>query len=222
MGRIQVMSFNVGIWTRNCKKEDKTYWRDRMSRIRDFLNTTHPDIICFQELWWPATRYIPKSYKKVPFTGPHHPIYVAKDSGLKFGKGHFRFRWSWADVGSIRIFSIHSHWNDRIFKRNCAAWKKVYEGANASIMAGDFNKPIDQIRIYPQDVASARVCCRFEAYEETYRGFDEPKKGPEYEIDHILFRGPLTARQYWVEPLTVGDGDILMSDHYPIQATFNI
>ena len=121
---MRIMTFNVGIWTRNRKKSDCFYWRSRMQAMYRMILAQEPDVICFQELWFPASRYIPKHYRKVFGTGLEHPIYVRK--GIKAGLGLWCIHWSMARIEGIRIFSIHGHWNKQKKERLCNTVRKIY------------------------------------------------------------------------------------------------
>ena len=211
---MNIMTFNVGIWTRNRKKDDIFYWKNRMQAMEQMLRDLSPDVICFQELWYPATRYIPKDYRKVFGTGFEHPIYVKK--GLHTGIGIFSIHWSMARVEGIRIFSIHGHWDSRKTERLCMNVKNIYaKDTRPAILAGDWNVEYNDLCKHTALLNSARVMYLAEKQDTYIHFWDSSRRG---ELDHVLM--------YLVRPkdyevirnwYTAFGGRI--SDHYPIVVT---
>ena len=63
-----ILSFNVREWSRDTDKEKETFWKNRMEAMKKMIEEVSPDVICFQELMPPATRYVPDGYKSVTST----------------------------------------------------------------------------------------------------------------------------------------------------------
>lgn len=208
---MKIMTFNVGIWTRNRKKDDIFYWKNRMQAMHRMLITENPDVICFQELWFPATRYIPKNYRKVFGTGLEHPIYVRK--GIKTGIGLFSIYWSTARIEGIRVFSIHGHWNDRRIERLCNNTRRIYaKDLIPAVLAGDWNTEYVGLYQGTQLLTSARVQCDIER-DDTYIHFRESwRRG---ELDHVLLYRLIPA-DYKIIREWYGAFGGRISDHYPV------
>jgi len=51
---MKILSHNVRVWTRDRDKNSDWYWKLRMERISDVISQIDPDILCFQELSFPA------------------------------------------------------------------------------------------------------------------------------------------------------------------------
>lgn len=79
-----------------------------MEAMERMIEDVNPDIICFQELMYPATRYVPRGYRRVSWMNISHPIYVRK--GLKAWDRAVSMRWNACTVAGIRIISILSSW----------------------------------------------------------------------------------------------------------------
>lgn len=211
---LNIMSFNVGIWTRNRKKSDPFYWKTRMIGMKAMLQDRNPDVICFQELWFPATLYIPKGYKKIFGTGLEHPIYVKK--GLKYSIGIFSIFWSMAKVEGIRIFSVHGRWNTKITERLCNNLKKIYaQDLRPAILAGDWNVEYEDLYKQTQLLTSARVEKGLERKDTYIHFYDNTRHG---ELDHILLYRSIVNNYKIIKDyaLTPKGRVVRMSDHYPI------
>ena len=212
---MKIMTFNVGIWTRNTKKSDRFYWKDRMNAMGAMLNTHLPDVICFQELWFPASRYVPRQYRKVFGTGWEHPIYVRR--GVKVGFRMFSIFWSMAKVNGIRIFSVHGHWSAKRTERICDSLRAVYaNGLTPSVLAGDWNVEYADLYKHTQLLNSARVVMH-KAKEDTYVHFTDPDRRGE--IDHILAYQTY-PRDYKIIYGCFGAKGGRISDHYPIMVVY--
>ena len=66
-----ILSFNVREWSRDTDKEKETFWKNRMEAMNKMIQDVSPDVICFQELMPPATRYVPDGYKSVGLSVSH-------------------------------------------------------------------------------------------------------------------------------------------------------
>ena len=207
----KILSLNVGIWTRNRKKSDPFYWKDRMKAMKRMLEDQDPDIICFQELWFPANLFIPKKYKKIFGTGLEHPIYIKK--GLKHGLGKFSYYWSMVKVEGMRVFSIHGHWDKEITESICDSVKGVcMKDSTPAILAGDWNVECKALQQYVQPLTSAREDCGLPR-EVTYVHFHDPRRAGE--IDHFILYH-VCPKNYGIVHNGYGSPDGRISDHYPI------
>ena len=65
------------------------------------IEDVNPDVICFQEMLFPATRYVPDGYKRVSGLNVSHPIFVRK--GLKVNAHSLSIYWEACTVEGIRI-----------------------------------------------------------------------------------------------------------------------
>lgn len=192
---MRVMSFNVGIWTRNRSKQDPFYWKDRANKMQIFFKLIYnPDVICFQELWYPHNTYIPKYFKKVFGTGWEHPIYVLNN--YKVRKSWFHIFWSAAHIKSesekeFIVINMHGHWNNKIFTRICKQIRKfVYKHSyDKIIICGDFNNTPDVIaKQLPFDNAADLINNHVITYKHFY---DDNRTGEldyclVYNIDNVL------------------------------------
>lgn len=204
---IKIMTFNAGIWTRNRKKTDKFYWKDRMKAMHKMLLEQSPDVICFQELWFPMNLYIPKEYHKVFGTGLEHPLYVKK--GLKVKRRKFRIFWSMATVEGLPIYSVHGNWDPKLYNKILLSLQKERYNVGASVFAGDFNMEYSDIHNSPFYFGrSVRVSLN-EPKRDTYIHFRNPDRRGE--LDHVFYWG-CVPYLYYIIP----DKDIRISDHLPI------
>ena len=203
---MKVMTFNAGIWTRNWKKTDPFYWKPRMEAMKEMITDNDPDVICFQELWFPMNRYIPKNYRKVCGTGVEHPIYVKRS--IPVGKRMFRIFWSMAEINGINVFCVHGHWNKKVSNYIYNQLLNQYAKHSYCVFTGDFNMEYDYI---PGHMGmSARLTLGREK-KDTYIHFhDSSRHG---ELDHILLNG---CRPYYYG--VIPDKTIRISDHYPVIA----
>jgi len=200
---MKILSFNVRVWTRDTKSEDGgRYWKNRMKKMRDMINDLHPDIICFQELMFPANCYVPKDYKRVNIS-INHPIYVHKSIPTKNHK--FKIHLDAVTVyNTVRIIDVHSHWNQDIIKKNCEQIKEDFRhsGNNFCIVCGDFNNTPDTIYLD----GFKRI--PFEEEKDTFINWNRPEESHGI-IDHFyVFGFDGTAK------VITEYGKI--SDHYPI------
>ena len=147
------MSHNVRVWTRDRNKSESWYWKDRMQRIGRIINEENPDILCLQELLFPANTYIPTGYRRVGLS-VYHPMYVRK--GIKTRKHRFRFRWesceAYINGKWVFVVNVHLHWNEKIFAR---CMKKINNAVryqlsigNDVVMCGDWNVDQDKLLKY--------------------------------------------------------------------------
>lgn len=62
---MRIVSLNCRVWTRDTDRKSPRWWRRRMGRIRRFITDEAPDVLCLQELSFPANLWIPKGYRRV-------------------------------------------------------------------------------------------------------------------------------------------------------------
>lgn len=199
---MKLVSFNVRVWTRDTKKNKKGYWRDRMKDIKWLINYINPDILCFQELSFPANLYIPKEYKRVNISFSH-PIYVKK--GIPTKNHKFRIHFDAVTIYDlIRIINVHSHWNRKILDRNI---KQIEDDIKQSgkifcVACGDFNNTRQDINFELLE----RV--PFEHERDTFINWSRPEESHGI-IDHFYTRNFECHAE-------ILDEYRVMSDHFPI------
>lgn len=152
---MKIYCHNVRVWTRDRDKTSDWYWRKRMKRIRELIKEENPDVLCLQELSFPANLYIPREYRRVGFSASHH-IYV-KRRAFKVRRARFHFRWNKAEIKPVggrewlNLICVHLHWNAAILERNMAQIdalaKKCEERGIPTIACGDFNNGRDKIAV---------------------------------------------------------------------------
>lgn len=208
---MKIMSFNVGIWSRNWKKSDPFFWIPRMKAMKKMLKDQDPDVVCFQELWFPATLFIPGNYRKVLGSGLEHPIYVKK--GTRHGLGKFRIHWSECVVEGVKVFSVHGHWTEKIYKKIFESLKKEYgKDSRPAVLTGDWNVDLNTIKVNAPELVSAREeLGRLE--QDTYIHFhDHSRRG---ELDHFMNIG-VEPKDFEIVNDAYGAPKDRISDHYPI------
>lgn len=199
---MKILSLNVRIWTRDIKDDFVENWKERMKRIKWVINYINPDVICFQELIFPANLYIPKQYKRVNISF-HHPIYVKKDIPIKNHK--FRIHFDAVTIYDIiRIYNVHSHWNKKIIDKNI---KQIEQDIRESekifcVACGDFNNSKENINFKLLE----RV--PFENEVDTFVNWNRPEESHGI-IDHFY------VRNFGGTAEVLNNYDTL-SDHYPI------
>ena len=188
-----------------------------MELMRLMIEEQQPDVICFQELWFPASTYIPDNYKKVVGSGLEHPIYVRR--GLVVGQRSFHIHWSMAQVEGYYIFSIHGHWDrkktEKLFADIHECINKLSKNQEPScILTGDYNVEWNELKELASPLLNIREVLNQER-QITYMHFvDNTRVG---EIDHFLYCN-CTPLSYSVFPDK--EGKFRISDHYPIVAEF--
>lgn len=203
---MKILTFNARIWTRDTtKREEERYWKNRMKKMREMIEKYNPDIICFQEMMFPATCYIPKEYKRVGLT-TQHPIYVKK--GLKTSNHSFRIHLDTVTVNDkVRIINVHSHWNKKINAETNQLIEKEATKHKRIVACGDFNN-------YESDISlpSYKHVQLEPEGQDTFINFDRPEESHGI-IDHFYIKG-LKARS---AKIITEYGRI--SDHYPVLLT---
>lgn len=213
---MKIMTFNARIWTRDTDKGKETYWENRMIKMNDLINQEQPDIICFQEMMFPATLYIPKNYKRVGISA-HHSIFIKKQGvNIKVKKHCFSIFYEYADLyvegfGDFRLVNIHSRWEEKVSKN---VFQKVGElvAGKAFVMCGDFNVNLDDARNNGCTYGfSAREYLELEK-KDTFQNYTKDYQHDE--IDHFIFNTIQFPKEYkLIETYS-------MSDHRPVFLKF--
>lgn len=210
---IKILSLNVRTLYRDLKRSSTHYWVNRYRKIHNYIKSESPDVICLQEVWWPA-KYVLKlgelGYKKTGW-GFSHPIYVKKN--MKVSKCRTSIFSTTAIVdGWIQVFSVHCRWEDNLFKRamnKIMDWrmKFAFEPAISGIAAGDFNRS-DTSSICNAVCLSSLRELMGKPSADTFANYKRPEES-HGEIDHFCISAGVDASDY-----RVGPDD--MSDHRPI------
>lgn len=146
---MKILTFNVRQWSRDLNKNKDGYWKDRAEEIRKLIEQKDPDVILFQEMTFPMTRYIPDGYKRVTCLSISHHIYCKKDYIVKSHEWHIHWcrvcitkkGQNILDADHFNIFSVHSHWDEKIYKRVAEQIKSFNYSSNSyiNIAGGDWN-----------------------------------------------------------------------------------
>lgn len=208
---MRILSLNARNWWRDAKdKYPSYYWKHRMEMMHDMIKQVNPDIICVQELVFPATLYIPKGYYRVGLSISHH-IYIRDE--YKWRNHKFRIHEEMAEIyagtQSYCIVNVHSSWKRKIFDKTI---NKILHWFWASpimpyhcIACGDFNTPPKNVHGMPTISGG-----------QTFVSFNGKDKGTPYNcVDYFVVGARLhTSQKCKVVTKKYGDGYI--SDHYPI------
>lgn len=218
---MKVLSFNVGIWTRNLSKNDY-YWVDRAKAMRNMINDVKPDVICTQELIFPMTTYIPKPYKKAG-TGISHHIYINTDT-VKVKSHKFLYNIDYAYIeykGHNKcIINVHSHWDvDKITKNveqiNEIAEKAFNDGYGDIVCCGDFNNSIDMLEHLSVKINLINVRQYLDL--DVIDTFNHFYKESHAEIDFVYVSDANKIKSFKVvEAADTKYGVDKMSDHLPL------
>lgn len=204
---MKILSFNVRSWYRDTKKSSPYYWVKRAKAMRKMLEVEDPDIICFQEMLFPMTIFIPKGYRRVGFSISHH-IYVR--TGVKATNGRWHVHYVSCVCNGFKLASVHGRWESDRTDKLC---NDLYEWADGKAIAmGDFNVGVNALasRYMPK---TAREHLGM-PYAPTFKNF---KTGNEGEIDHCVLLG-IIPKDYRI--ITDNYGVERVSDHYPIVLEF--
>ena len=205
---MKILTFNARIWTRDTtKREEETYWKNRMKKMTEMIKKYDPDIICFQEMMFPATCYIPKEYKRVGLT-TQHPIYIKKD--MNYSNHCFRVHLDTATINEdLRIVNVHSHWDKSVneetnkkIEKEAAKYKKV-------IACGDFNNSESDIKL----PSYTHIPLEPEG-QDTFINYTKPEESHGI-IDHFYVKGLPTKNVKGMIIMEYGR----ISDHYPVLMT---
>ena len=214
----KILSLNIRIWTRDTKRQSEHWWVARYRAIHEYIKEQDPDVICLQEVWWPA-KYVLRlgklGYKKTGW-GFSHPIYVRKRA--KVSERAVSIFSTMAIVDEVQYFSVHAHWEEKKFSK-AMAWIREHKWNREFVAAGDFNKSATSVRdgLYPCLADSVRVLLGLKA-EDTFVNYKRPTES-HGEIDHFFCSyGSMYFKQ--IKSYEVGTGNL--SDHRPIVLTFNV
>ena len=204
---LRILSFNVRTWTRDLDSDSDVYWRTRMAAMERMIEDVDPDVICLQEMLFPATLYVPSGYRRVSILNISHPIYVRK--GLAYSDHSLAMRWEACTVACVRIVTVHSRWDAEITQSMVEQVNAQLTGCD--VACGDWNVRLEALQNAGLQMESARVLLGLPE-EDTFANFTRPLEshGP---IDHFFLKG-LTPISYRM--ITDGYGCTKMSDHFPI------
>ena len=221
MGELTIMSFNAGIWTRNICKNKPFYWVERMKAMKRMIEKEKPDIICFQEMLFPATTYIPKDYKSAGLSITH-PIYYRKDLNIK-PYGH-KFLYNMDRVlfdingKTFQIISVHSHWDIEKITKNCRQIQDFVDNGKEyhTVACGDFNNTLYDIeKINVLKMKSSRAVLGIGEDVDTFIHFYKPNES-HAAIDHFFQENTKSVSYHMISD---NYGCDRMSDHFPIILT---
>ena len=209
----KILSLNIRVWTRDTKRQSEHWWVARYRAIHDYIKEQNPDVICLQEVWWPA-KYVLRlgklGYKKTGW-GFSHPIFVRKSA--KVSRRAVSIFSTMAIVDEVQYFSVHCRWEEKLFQR-AMEWvrRKLYlYRFMPCIACGDFNRTNrDSIHEALTWLSSVRDG-RFPV--DTFQNYKHPESCGE--IDHFFANGCVVVYSYFV-------GQTNLSDHRPIVLTFNL
>ena len=215
----KLISLNIRTLYRDTKRQSEHWWVARYRAIHDYIKEQDPDVICLQEVWWPA-KYVLRlgklGYKKTGW-GFSHPIFVRKSA--KVSKRAVSIFSTMAIVDEVQYFSVHCRWEEELFQ-NAMWWiyRKVIESTNMkSIAAGDFNRSDISSIANTLDMTSVRYALKLEP-QDTFANYKRPER-THGEIDHFFASG-LWKALCVIKSYEVGPSDL--SDHRPIVLTFNV
>lgn len=214
---MKILSLNIRTWTRDKNKVNSHWWIERYYKIHDYIKEENPDVICLQEVLWPA-KYILKlkelGYKRTGW-GFTHPVYVRKSK--KVQKHRVSIFSTRVIVDEIQYFSVHCRWEEKLFQKAMKwIYKRVVENNNMKcIAAGDFNRSDISSITQAIDMTSARQELELES-QDTFTNYKRPEQS-HGEIDHFFVSG-FWKTLYTIESYKVGPSDL--SDHRPIVLTF--
>ena len=204
---LRILSFNVRTWTRDRDADSGVFWRTRMEAMERMIEDVDPDVLCFQEMLFPATRYVPNGYRRIGAVNISHPIYVRK--GLQVRNTELAIRWQACTVEGVRIINVLASWDADITQRTVEQVNAQLTGCD--VACGDWNVRLASLQKAGLQMESARMLLGVPE-DDTFANFKRPAEshGP---IDHFFVRGstPLSYRM-----ITDGYGCSKMSDHYPI------
>lgn len=194
---MKIISLNCRVWTRDRDKSSSHYWRTRMGLIREFIERENPDVLCVQELSFPANLYIPQAYRRVGFSISHH-IYVRR--GIVAWPLWFAIHHNGAKVDGVRIINVHGTWRKCMSK----VWGRLRRRiVGKTIVIGDFNQTEDAVLKNLGRPIDTGHGVTFHNYAQGY----------EYKPDHCVAFG--------VEAKAgVFNDDFKMSDHLPLIVTY--
>lgn len=205
-GVFRVMSFNVRTWTRDTDRDSDAHWRKRMEAMERMIIDADPDIICFQEMLFPATRYVPDGYRRVAGVNVSHPIFVRK--GLGYSGHSTSIYWESCLVEGVQVINVHSRWEKDVMLRVVRQVNGRLKGR--SLACGDWNVSLRSLKEAGLNMSSAREMLGVPEVD-TFANFTRAESHGA--IDHFFVDG-LTPVSYMM--VTDGYGCTRISDHFPI------
>lgn len=209
----KVLSLNIRSWTRDTKKSSGHYWVTRYKAIHDYIKAEDPDVICLQEVWWPA-KYALKlgklGYKKTGW-GFSHPIFVKKY--MRVTKRAVSIFSTMAIINGVQFFSVHCRWEEKLLEKAMNWIVKQYfryiETTDRSAIAcGDFNTSDAEKITKSTTMTHARTALQLNA-EDTFANYKRTLES-HGEIDHFFCGWGVGLLDYAVGPDN-------LSDHKPIK-----
>ena len=183
-----------------------------MAAMERMIVDVDPDIICFQEMLYPATRYVPDGYKRVSGINISHPIFVRK--GIKYSGHSNSIYWEACVIDGIWIVNVHSRWEKEVLERVVRQVNAQLTGRD--LACGDWNVSLASLQNAGLRMTSARATLGVPE-EDTFANFNRPRES-HGAIDHFFLNG-LTPVSYRM--ITDGYGCSKISDHYPIVLVIN-
>ena len=209
---MKIMTFNVRIWTRDTDSSSDVFWKKRMARMEALIKKENPDIICFQEMVFPATCYIPSGYKRVGISA-HHSMFVRKGFNCKVSNHCFSIFYEYADFdtkecGHFRLVNVHPRWEEDLSKKALTKVNELVMG-RSFVVCGDFNVTIEDARKNGlTEGDSVRETLGLEK-KDTFKNYTRPTES-HGEIDHFIIGGMPYPKSYKLIE------DYSMSDHCPL------
>jgi len=205
---MKIYCHNVRVWTRDRDKSSEWYWKARMSRISDLIAAEQYDILCLQELSFPANLRLPGGYRRL-CPSISHPIYVRK--GIKTRRHRFHTRWDECEVKVgeewMLLINVHLHWKESIFTRSIEAIRDRIDTAIAEgqgfVACGDWNVGRD---ILEDEFNYKAYVFPWDSYT-----FKNSNTGKEGKIDFFV----ANYADIWENDIYIGDA--VLSDHRPIR-----
>ena len=212
---MKIMTFNVRIWTRDTDSSSNRFWKTRMQKMKDLILRENPDIICFQEMMFPATNYIPSGYKRVGISA-HHSMFINKKSGITAKNHCFSIFYEYADIKGqgmeFRLVNVHPRWEEDLSTKTLSKVQDLVK-ARKCVVCGDFNVFIEDVRRNGLTRGySVREYLGIEK-KDTFENYNRPTES-HGEIDHFIVGGMQMPKTYTLIE------DYSMSDHRPLFIEF--
>ena len=198
---VKLISLNIRTLYRDTKRQSEHWWVARYRAIHEYIKEQNPDVICLQEVWWPA-KYVLRlgklGYKKTGW-GFSHPIFVRKS--LRVREHRVSTYATMAIVDEIQYFSVHAHWGkDRFAKAMEWIRTKIYNFHRIAlyrvVAAGDFNTSDTKKVREALALKSAREQLGAERVD-TFANYKRPTQS-HGELDHFFTDTRIDLYQYWV------------------------
>lgn len=215
---MKILTLNIRVWTRDARRKESGahWWVARYRAIHDYIEGANPDIICLQEVWFPAALVLclrRLGYKRTGW-GFSHPIYVRRDVPVSGRRVSVYVTAATLKDDDLQVFSVHAHWCEKRFSKAMAWILKQRDRSVDALAAGDFNtSSVAEIgEALNDELTSSREALGLTAVD-TFANYKCPTRS-HGEIDHIFASGGVKPLVY-----IVGGTDSL-SDHRPVTLTF--